>query len=291
LGITLYALIIWALSFSISIDGIASSASHFDGVYGCCNPTAPEVHNFTIYDIQNLLLGDHVLVLRLLDTSGFLASGSSGSTLSFDYAVVNETATPPSSPYVSLLRFRRSNLIRLSSHRRLGPALGGALGGMAALALAALAVIYIRRRAHKVDAQQIDPYNPTIVSDKPEQEPPVIAAGLRHDSAPVPPLGEGSNTRATAADQLHAEPDIPPTTTSLAPSPSFPLPHPDTLSSPALIPRDEAARQVLGTLYDLGVPGTQIASLVETMRQTTQGTHSGILAEAANEPQPPPYAL
>jgi hypothetical protein len=87
---------------------MALSQSHFDGVYGCCSNGVSPVYNFTIYDVQNLPLGDHVLVLRLLDTSGNLYADTGASILWFDYAVVNETATPPSpspspvppSPYV-----------------------------------------------------------------------------------------------------------------------------------------------------------------------------------------------
>jgi hypothetical protein len=252
---------------------MASSQSHFDGVYGCCNDTFSGVYNFTISDTQNLPLGNHVLVLRLLDTSGYLYNGYSGSTLGFDYAMVNETATPPSplpspvppSPYVLQFQFQRSNLIRLPSHQRFGPALGGAIGGTAALALATLAFIYIRRRAHKGGAE--DPDNPIIVSDKQEQEQPVIAAGLRHDYTPVPPLSGGSNTRAAAEHQLHAANEAPLTgAPPLVASPSYQPPHYETPIPPTPQSRAEEESLFLARMYRLGVPATEIARVAEAMR-------------------------
>jgi hypothetical protein len=273
--------------------------------------------------MQNLPLGNHVLVLRLLDTSGYLfstavGSSGSGSVLFFDYAVVNEEATPPSpspspvpqspspspvpqspspspvppSPYVYLLWFQRSNLICLSSHQRLGPALGGVLGGTAALAIAVLAVIYFRRRAHKGDPE--DPDNPIIVSDKQEQEQLVIAAGLHHDPAPVLSLGEGSSARATATYQLHAEHEVPLTATPFTTLTSHLLPHHDSSTPPTPQSRAEADSQILARMYTLGMPVPEIARIAEVMRaqnQTARGAGSDALAEGENEPRPPAYGL
>jgi hypothetical protein len=256
------------LSFNVSIDGTALSQSHFEGVYGCCTGEIPALDNFTLYSIQNLPLGDHVLVLRLLDTSGYVFSAAvdasgSGSVLFFDYAVVNA----PPSPYVQQFQFRRSNLIRLINHQRLGPALGGALGGTAALALTALTVIYTRRQAHKRGAE--DPDNPIIISHKQEQEQPVIAAGLLHDYTPVPPLSGGSNTRTAAEHQLHAADEIPLTAPPLAASPSYQPRHHETPIPPTPQSRVEEDSLLLARMYRLGVPATEIARMAELMR--TQG--------------------
>jgi hypothetical protein len=96
-GITLYASIAYALSFDVGIDTMPQLQLDFQGVHGCCNATfsAAGVYNVTIYDVQDLLFGDHVLMLRLVDTSGNLIGASAGGAICFDYAVVNEAALPP----------------------------------------------------------------------------------------------------------------------------------------------------------------------------------------------------
>jgi hypothetical protein len=245
------------------------------------------------------------LTLQLLDTFGVLGGGVNGSELRFDFAAVNETAIPPSpspssslvpqsssslvpqsssslvpqSSYVSQFRFQRSNLNRLLSHKRLGLAIGGALGGTAALAIAALAGIYLRRRAHKGGAEDI------LDKQEQEQEQPVIAAGLRYDPFPVPPLGQGTKARASAMYQHHAERGVP-----LSTSPSFPPLHHETPTRPTSISHDDEELQLLGRMYNLNMPAAEIARVVDVMRsrrQTAQGAGSSAFTDGG----PPSYGI
>jgi hypothetical protein len=279
-GITVYIAIGYALTVNISIDEIPVSQVHFDGVYGCCTTTVRPVYNLTLYDVQFLPLGNHALTLRLLDTSGYLYNGA-GSVFVFDYAVI--TGTDLATPHPP-------------SRKRLGPAIGGALGGTAAVSLAALAVFHIGRRTRHGGAEGTDHDNPVIVSDKQEQEQPVIpeSAGLHHDSAPVSPFGEGSDTRATAAHELHAEGEVPLTTPSHSTSTSYPPPHNESSTPPTPISRAEEESQLLARMYKLGIPTREITRITEIMRgqnQIAQGAGSGALPEIVNEPWPPGYEL
>jgi hypothetical protein len=86
----MYASIVWALSFSVTVDGVPVASPHFDGVYGCCNSSVDPAYNVEIFDIQGLPLANHEITLQLTDTYGYLFDGN-GSELRFDYAVVNET--------------------------------------------------------------------------------------------------------------------------------------------------------------------------------------------------------
>jgi hypothetical protein len=71
---------------------------HFEGVYGCCNSTIGPANNVTLYNLQGLPEANHVLTVRLVDTTGKVFIGN-GSEMRFDYALVNGTASAVSSPF------------------------------------------------------------------------------------------------------------------------------------------------------------------------------------------------
>jgi hypothetical protein len=87
-GITLYAILQFAIGFQVSIDGGVQTPVQINGVCPSCNPT----YNFTAYDIQSLDSGSHALNLTLLNATGVNAD-ENFSIFKFDYAVVNETPT------------------------------------------------------------------------------------------------------------------------------------------------------------------------------------------------------
>jgi hypothetical protein len=60
-GITLYAVVVNALTFTVGVDGGSPATHHFDGVWNCCLPPIQPAYNFTIYDIQSLPLDNHIL--------------------------------------------------------------------------------------------------------------------------------------------------------------------------------------------------------------------------------------
>lgn len=89
-GIALYAALVWAIDFSVSIDGGTLTQHHFDGVWNCCDAGIQPMYNFKIYDIETLSPGNHGLDLSQLSASvGYAINNSSHSALFFDYAVVN----------------------------------------------------------------------------------------------------------------------------------------------------------------------------------------------------------
>jgi hypothetical protein len=216
------------------------------------------------------------LVLQMLNTSGSIAiTADNGSEISFDYAVVNETAPAspaPQHPYVHQLQFQRSNLsFCLLSRKRLAPIIGGILGGTAAVV--ALGVFFIKR------SRQGSTVAP--VSDKQERDQPVVAAGLRHHFAP-------------GAYPLHAGGEFPPTTTPIINPTIYPPPRHETPTPNPRTSRGEEESQLLTRMYQLGLPASEIARTVEAMRgqsQTAQRPGSGVLVGGVNDPQPPRYGF
>lgn len=91
-GIRLYAVVVWAFSFTASIDGGSPKFYQFDGVLGCCDNETGPAYNFNFYNVQSLPYGGHTLVITLVDTtSAHTAFGGRNSTLCFDYAAVNDS--------------------------------------------------------------------------------------------------------------------------------------------------------------------------------------------------------
>lgn len=96
----MYAAMIWSFTFNASLDGKPLQTQTFDGVSGCCNDAIQPLYNFTFYDVQSLPYGSHSLAIYLLDsTSGYRPSNGDPrvSVLMFDYAVVNDTNSNPTS--------------------------------------------------------------------------------------------------------------------------------------------------------------------------------------------------
>jgi hypothetical protein len=178
----------------------------------------------------------------------------------------------------------------LLSRKHLGPAISGALGGTAAVAVATLAIFYIRRRARQAGDEQADPDDPLIISDQQEREKSVIAAGLHNDSVPLPPLGQGSNHRTSDMYQLQSEREVPLATVPLNTSIPYSPPHHETPTPPTSKSREEEESQLLGRMYSLNMPAADIARAAEVMRaqrETAQGAGSGTVAEV----RPPPYSI
>ena len=78
-GITLFAVLLMAVDFQITIDG--SNSTNLSYMY-----------NVSIYDKQNLNPGPHVLELTLLNATGSNADHLDRSCIYVDYAVINETS-------------------------------------------------------------------------------------------------------------------------------------------------------------------------------------------------------
>jgi hypothetical protein len=88
-GITLYAVVIWAITFTASLDGGPQILQHFDGVWNCCDASIQPAYNFPIYDSEGLIPGNHNLVITLVDTTqGFTTDALT--SLLFDYAIVHD---------------------------------------------------------------------------------------------------------------------------------------------------------------------------------------------------------
>lgn len=98
-GIALYAMVIFAITFTATIDGGTQTLHHFDGVWNCCNATIQPAYNFTIYDVTTLPLGGHTLLVTVLDSVGNNGGGSF-SRFYFDYALV--TLVEPTHRYPPL---------------------------------------------------------------------------------------------------------------------------------------------------------------------------------------------
>ena len=95
-GITLYAVNDFAPTFNASIDGSIPTTSHFDGIPGCCPFPYDAGYNLTIYEDTSLSLGNHTLLLTLLNsTEGYISGFNSCSVLFFDFALVNGTNKNP----------------------------------------------------------------------------------------------------------------------------------------------------------------------------------------------------
>jgi hypothetical protein len=94
---------LWAVTFTAAIDGGTPTSYHFDGLPNCCDILVQPGYNFTIYDIQSLSPGNHTLVIALLDAGQGSKSAAFGenSTLSFDYALVNNDTSPHPTSSVS----------------------------------------------------------------------------------------------------------------------------------------------------------------------------------------------
>jgi len=84
-GIALYAMIIFAGAYTVSIDRGTPTSHYYDGVVACCTVDIPPRSNVTVYSRTSLSIGNHILLLTMLDNQ----LGSGASYMYFDYAIVN----------------------------------------------------------------------------------------------------------------------------------------------------------------------------------------------------------
>lgn len=139
-GITLYALLEYALSMATSIDGKTPTIQAFDGVSGCCTSLIQPAYNFSFFDVQQLPYGDHSLNITLMNvTSGNRASVvlPSQSYLRFDYAAVNQTNASSISPAASPTTAPVTASV--THHVPIAARIGAAAGGTVVL----LAIIFV----------------------------------------------------------------------------------------------------------------------------------------------------
>jgi hypothetical protein len=89
-------MLIFALSLNVSIDGGSPTSYHHDGVFNCCDTVQP-LYNVTVYNITSLPLGNHTLLLTLLDSVSGYPPSTPNSVIYFDYAFVSTASIGPSS--------------------------------------------------------------------------------------------------------------------------------------------------------------------------------------------------
>jgi len=296
-GITLYAAVIWAITFSASIDGGPQTLQHFDGVWNCCSSSIQPAYNFAIYDSKALKPGNHNLVITLLDTTqGFTTDPQT--TLLFDYAIVYDNISNPTS---SIGPTSSDPSTPPSSSSTLGLAVGCAVGGVVLISIVILILLRMRRRTRRQDA-----VDTIIAANMPEAsayDPHGVAASryyVRYGTpipsvhqapslkAPASPLTPGATSPTTPVTYLQL---FPPTNDSIQPlllgSESTCL----SSASPSTPLTPEEA-QFLNSLYHLNIPPTEIAALMNAMRERREpyvGGEAAKVGAAAQLHQPPAY--
>ncbi|KAI6038433.1 hypothetical protein EDC04DRAFT_2695187 [Pisolithus marmoratus] len=165
------------INASISIDGVRNETNVLSA------PPSPnyEIANVSMFDIQELETGSHTLWVTVNDLFG------SYSGMMFDYAYVNETlvsaaeasaatVTTSPSPTSSLPSSSSSSTSTSSasnSHSvNIGVIIGCVLGGIALVAIGAIAVLCLRRRRRSATVNlmleaDVEPYSPYTPYDPP----------------------------------------------------------------------------------------------------------------------------
>ena len=284
---------------TFSIDGGLPQLSQSAG----CSPFC---YNTSVYNIQSLKYGDHLLEIANCDFNNGL------SHFDFDYADVNDTTPSPNGTIIH--PNRSSQYVLFHSSRSLIPdivcskvavAVGSTIGGLAAIAFAALILVYLWKKSRSRMGTVITPErNPnSFTIDSPSPRPDM---SHRISSASLLPVrsdayGYNPNTPPAFMHIPNIQPQITPPPVPSVSTHAAPASHDSEpsniptvaeagstardLSTPTQVPEaggasgprpglTEMQAKSISLLLKQNVPGPVVASVMESMLNS-EGSSAG----------------
>jgi len=275
---------------SITLDGNSSSTT-VTTILESGNPV--ETYNVSLYNVQSLPYGSHVITVLLLDLTGGI-----GSSCWFDYAMVNDTPSSPPALSPSPSATSSPSSVPQRPHKSFGAIIGGIAGGVSVIAVIIAATFGCRRRRKHV--QMWDRDREDLFSESGEELNPQLA--LSYAAVPFPSAPSAENTPDPLSSVTSApftgslkhltptRPDSPfiPTSSVTDPTPlvlsQFSDPSGKTISD------NQLTDQQIDFVRDLGsanVPAEDIARVIKRMKDP-QGS-SVVGATSSDQEHPPSY--